>query len=76
MTGATLIDEYVKLDEIELKHFGSAKMVQVDHSFTQIVGGSFKQELLDERVEEIKATVEQEDSPHLKKVHSERLARM
>ena len=41
MTGATLIDEYVSLEDIELKHFGSAKIVQVDHSFTQIVGGGF-----------------------------------
>ena len=76
MTGATLIDEYVSLEDIELKHFGSAKIVQVDHSFTQIVGGGFSQEALDQRVIEIQATIDQEDSEHLKKVHRERLARM
>lgn len=78
MTGATLIDEDfgVGLEDVELKHFGSAKMVQVDHTFTNIVGGDFSQEALDVRIEEIKNTIEQEESKHLKGVHSERLARM
>ena len=78
MTGATLIDDEfdLKLEEVELKHFGSAKMIQVDPNFTNIVGGSFKQAELDERLEEIKQTINEEGSNHLKKVHTERLARM
>ena len=61
---------------MELKHFGSAKSINVDSTFTHIVGGSFEQEALDKRIEEIKRTVEEEDSKHLKGVHKERLARM
>ena len=78
MTGATLIDDEfdLKLEEVELKHFGSAKMIQVDPNFTNIVGGSFKQAELDVRLEEIKQTINEEGSNHLKKVHTERLARM
>lgn len=60
MTGATLIDtEFgVTLEDVELKHFGSAKSINIDSTFTHIVGGSFDQEALDQRIEEIKATVE------------------
>ena len=78
MTGATLVDDEfdLKLEDVELKHFGSAKLVQIDENFTNIVGGGFSQEALDERVEEIKGTIDGEDSKHLKGVHRERLARM
>jgi len=48
----------------------------VDPTFTQIVGGSFTQEALDARVEEIEATIAGEESNNLKGVHRERLARM
>jgi hypothetical protein len=49
MTGATLVDnEYVlKLQDVELKHFGTAKMINVDDNFTHIVGGSHTKEALD-----------------------------
>jgi len=78
MTGATLVDEEfnLKLEDVEFKHFGSAKRIHVSADFTQIVAGSFKQEELDRRIEEIKTTIEQEESKHLKGVHRERLARM
>lgn len=43
MTGATLVDnEYVlKLKDVEMKHLGTAKMINVDDNFTHIVGGSY-----------------------------------
>lgn len=43
MTGATLIDDEhnLRLADVELKHLGSAKKVQIDASFTNIVGGNF-----------------------------------
>jgi len=44
-------------------------MVSVDHNFTQILGGSFEQSRLDERILEIEATIEQEDSKHLKGIN-------
>ena len=36
MTGATIVDNehILKLEDVELKHFGSAKSVQIDESFT------------------------------------------
>ena len=78
MTGATLVDDEftVKLSELELQHFGSAKQVQIDASFTHIVGGSFNQEALDKRFEEIKLTIAEAETANMRKIHQERLARM
>jgi len=52
MTGATIVDnEYVlKLEDVELKHFGTAKLINVDENFTNVVGGAYKQEALDQRI--------------------------
>lgn len=52
MTGATLIDnEFIlKLENVEMKHFGTAKLINVDETFTHIVGGGFKQEELENRI--------------------------
>ena len=78
MTGATLVDDEftVKLSELELQHFGSAKQVQIDASFTHIVGGSFNLEALDKRFEEIKLTIAEAETANMRKIHQERLARM
>jgi len=78
MTGATLIDNEfeTKLEDINLSHFGSAKKISIDSSFTHIVGGNYSQEALDYRIDQIEASIAQEDNHNLKKVHSERLARM
>jgi hypothetical protein len=45
MTGATVVDnEHVlKLEDVNIKHFGTAKMIKVDENFTHIVGGAFTQ---------------------------------
>lgn len=40
------------------------------------MGGAFKQEELDARIEEIKHQVSREDQKHLKQLHQDRLARM
>ena len=52
MTGATLIDnEFIlKLENVEMKHFGTAKLINVDETFTHIVGGGFIQEELEKRI--------------------------
>lgn len=78
MTGATIVDnEYVlKLQDVEFKHFGTAKMINVDENFTNIVGGAYKQEALDQRIQEIMRQIDSEEKQSLKGVHRERLARM
>ena len=56
MTGATLVDDEheIKLEEVEMKHFGAAKMINIDDGFTHIVGGDFEKERFDQRCQEIK----------------------
>jgi len=46
VTGATLVDnEYgLTIDQVELKHLGSAKVIKIDDEFTHIVGGSHTEE--------------------------------
>ena len=63
MTGATLVDnEYVlKLKDVEMKHLGTAKMINVDDNFTHIVGGSYSKEALDLRIQEIARQIEAEE---------------
>lgn len=77
-TGATLIDnEYgIKLSEVTLDHFGSAKKIAVDMNFTHIIGGSGKQEVIDERLKEITSVIAAEHSPNMKVIHRDRLARL
>lgn len=56
MTGATLVDNEMdlKLEDIQISHFGSAKNIRVDHEYTHIVGGSFDAQKLEDRIEQIK----------------------
>lgn len=78
MVGATIVDnEYgLNIADVEYKHFGSAKVIKTDADFTHIVGGNFTQEALEYRMEQIRDTIRNEESLHLKGVHKERLARM
>jgi chaperonin GroEL len=78
MTGATLVDnEHVlKLEDIELKHFGRCKFIKMNEYETSIVDGQGDPERIQERFEEIKVTIEGEKKDRLKGVHKERLARL
>ena len=78
MTGATLIDNdlVLKLSDIKMEHFGSAKTVRIDNDFTHIVGGGFSQESMELRHQEIEYQIEEETSKNMKGIHRERLARM
>lgn len=59
LVGATLVDnEYgLKLSEVELKHFGGAKVIKADADFTHIVGGDSTKEALEIRMEEIRDSI-------------------
>lgn len=78
MTGATLIDNEfgLTLDQVQLKDFGSAKVIKTDTEFTHIVGGNYTDQQLNARIEEIRTTINLEESKHLQGVHKERLARL
>ena len=54
-TGATVIDnEYqIKLEDVKLEHFGSAKKIVVDMNMTHIVGGSGKESAVQDRIKDI-----------------------
>ena len=70
-------NEYVlKLEDVEMKHFGTAKMIAVDETFTQIVGGGYKEEAMQKRFVEIQQTIDDEEKHQMKQTHKERLARM
>ena len=57
MTGATLVDNEfgLKLEDVTMQHFGSAKMIKVDVDNTHIVGGNYSEQEMDTRFEEISA---------------------
>jgi len=56
MVGATLVDNEfgLKVEDVQLKHFGSAKVIKSDAEFTHIVGGNHTEEKLEERMEQIR----------------------
>ena len=78
LTGATYIDNKyeVRLDEVELKHFGSAQYVKVSEFETSIVDGKGTHEEIEVRKEDIRRTIKEEERERLKGVHKERLARL
>jgi chaperonin GroEL len=77
-TGATIIDnEYtIKLDQVKLEHFGSAKKIAVDMNMTHIVGGSGSEAAVQDRIREIARVIATETSLNLKNVHRDRLTRL
>jgi len=56
MVGATLVDNEfgLSIEDFELKHFGSAKVIKTDNEFTHIVGGNHTVEAIEKRMEEIR----------------------
>ena len=78
MTGAVLVDDEftLKLEDVKMEHFGSAKTIRIDADFTHIVGGAFNKQDMEKRYEELETTIELEQSKNMKGVHKERLARM
>lgn len=78
MTGATLVDDEhaLMLSDLKLEHFGTAKMIKVTEHETTIVGGQCENDAYLERLDQIRAQIHAETSPHLKGIHKERLARL
>lgn len=62
-TGATLIEnsEYgIKLADIKLEHFGSAKKISVGINHSHIIGGSGNPDSIKERISEIASLIQKE----------------
>jgi len=78
ITGATVVDnEHVLcLEDVELEHFGTAKLIKVSMDETSIVDGAGDKAAYLERIEEIRGQVQREPKHHLKSIHQERAARM
>lgn len=78
LTGGTFISEDlgVQLEKISLEHLGRAKKVVVDKNNTTIVEGSGDRKLVDQRVAQIRAQIDQTDSEYDKEKFQERLAKL
>ena len=77
-TGATVVDNgfKLKLEQVTLDHFGSAKKIVIDGNTTHIVGGSGTADKVQERLREIKEKIDSEPKNHMKQVHKDRYSRM
>lgn len=78
ITGATIIDNGygIKLEDVEMKHFGRAKFIKVNEFETSIVDGAGDKDAFEEHVISIKKQIDEEEKQQLKGVHRERLARL
>jgi chaperonin GroEL len=63
-TGATFItrESGVKLNEVEMKHLGSAKLIESSKYETTIVGGNCDVETVESRINTLKTAIEQTES--------------
>ncbi len=78
LTGATVVSEDLgyELKEATLDMLGSAATVKVDKENTVIVGGAGAAEAIEDRVNQIKAQIEQTTSDFDREKTQERLAKM
>ena len=78
LTGGTLISEDlgIQLENVTLDQLGRAKSVQVDKGSTTIIEGGGKRADIDQRVNQIRAQIEQTDSDYDKEKYQERLAKL
>jgi chaperonin GroEL len=62
--GATFVtrESGIKVNNVEMKHFGSAQFIESGKYSTTIVGGNCDATLIDEKIESLKAAVEQTES--------------
>jgi len=77
-TGASFISRSQgrKLSEVKLTDFGTAARIDITRSQTTIVGGEGDQDLIDERVEELKSDLIREENMHECEKIQDRIARL
>jgi chaperonin GroEL len=78
LTGGTFIsdDLGIQLEKITLEHLGRAKKVVVDKNNTTIVEGAGERKVIDQRVAQIRAQIDQTDSEYDREKLQERLAKL
>ncbi|MDZ7815579.1 MAG: chaperonin GroEL [Planctomycetota bacterium] len=78
LTGATVVSETkgMKLENVGLEVLGSADKVEVDKDDTVIIGGKGSPEAIEERVRQIKASIEQTKSNYDREKLEERLSKV
>uniref|UniRef100_A0A6B2L0U5 Uncharacterized protein n=1 Tax=Arcella intermedia TaxID=1963864 RepID=A0A6B2L0U5_9EUKA len=78
LTGGTIVSQELglKLEDVKLKHLGTAQTTTITQDSTIILGGGGDKEAIEERVEIIRATVERSDSQYDKDRAKDRLAKL
>ena len=76
--GATFVsrESGIKLNAVEMKHFGTAKFIESNKRTTTIVGGNCNAEVITEKIENLKAEVEQAEPMDAANRIQQRIARL
>ena len=63
-SGATFItrENALTLQDVKLSHFGNCKKVNINKSWTTVIGGTGNNSIIDEKIEEIKAEIRQTEA--------------
>jgi len=77
-TGATFItrESGIKLNNVQMKHFGSAKFIESGKYQTTIVGGNCDGEIIEARIETLKAAIKQTESLEEANQYQQRIVRL
>jgi chaperonin GroEL len=78
LTGGTLLSEDlgIKLENVELKHLGQAKKVEVTKDACTIIEGAGEKKTIQARVQQIRTQIEGTDSEYDREKFQERLAKL
>ena len=78
VTGATFVskDSGLRLKDVKLEHLGSAKKIEISKYHTTMADGATDYDALDERVERLKAQIEETKSLHEAERMQERITRL
>jgi chaperonin GroEL len=78
LTGGTLISEDlgIKLENVEVKHLGQAKKVEVTKDTCTVIEGAGDKKAIQARVQQIRTQIEQTDSEYDREKFQERLAKL
>jgi chaperonin GroEL len=78
LTGGTLLSEDlgIKLENVEIKHLGQAKKVEVTKDATTLIEGAGDKKAIQARIQQIRTQIEQTDSEYDREKFQERLAKL